>query len=97
MSKIEEMKIVQVLQIIDAELDFSKIRVIQSDGNEYVYTRAPDSLHTIAQDMYEALDRMRCYAKWHIVSGAKFHPTLPSAILKSEEALTNWNKYKEQE
>ena len=54
-------------------------------------------LHTITQEMAEALDRMRCYAKWHIVSGAKFHPTLPSAILKSEEALTNWNKYKEQE
>ena len=53
-----------------------------------------EKLYTLTQEMAEALDSLRCYAKWQIMEGSDFHPTLPSAILKSEQALTKWTEFK---
>lgn len=52
------------------------------------------AMYELMEEMGTMLDSMRRYAKWQIAEGANFHPTLPSAILKTEQVLTKFNAMK---
>jgi len=60
-------------------------------------TRAPDPLHTIAQEMAEALEEFNEAFAGFDINDFRSRKTMRLAMVKSEQALTNWNKYKEQE
>lgn len=58
---------------------------------------SPDTV-TLSREEFKEMKRMICdlraYAKWQIVEGANYHPTLPSAILKAEAILEKHGEQK---